>query len=64
MADGEWVSATVTLLVAVMSLVIFKNVLIPQLKGLFEELKPAVTELVSGLKETAKRRKGEGEAEE
>ena len=50
MADGEWVSATVTLLVAVMSLVMFKKVLIPQIKELFQELKPAITGLISGLK--------------
>jgi len=60
MADSEWVNATVTLLVAVMSLVILKNVLIPQLKGLFKELKPAITELVSGLKGTTERKGKEG----
>jgi len=54
MADGEWVSATVTLLVAVMSLVMFKKVLIPQIKELFQELKPAITGLISGLKKEKK----------
>jgi len=54
MADSEWVNATVTLLVAVMSLVMFKKVLIPQIKELFQELKPAITGLISGLKKEKK----------
>jgi len=54
MADSEWVNATVTLLVAVMSLVMFKKVLIPQIRELFQELKPAITGLISGLKKEKK----------
>jgi type II secretory pathway component PulF len=50
MADSEWSGAIINLVVAVMTLIIFKNVLIPQLKGLFAELKPAITGFISGLK--------------
>jgi type II secretory pathway component PulF len=64
MADSEWVSATTTLLVAVVSLVIFKSVLIPQIKELFKEVKPAITGLVSGLKKVHKGEEKEEVTEE
>jgi type II secretory pathway component PulF len=50
MADSEWSYAIMGLLTSVICLVIFKNVLIPQIKGLFTEIKPAITKFTETFK--------------
>ncbi|MEM2281323.1 MAG: hypothetical protein QXZ68_04970 [Candidatus Bathyarchaeia archaeon] len=50
MTDSEWASGIVALFTGVLTIYIIGKVLIPQLRGLFAEIKPAFTELGKAFK--------------